>query len=123
MKTLLVLIACGFFLNGCVPVLVGAGVVTGYSLSNDSATGNVSSDYRNLWDITMEKVKSMEAEIIEAKESRGIIKARISDHAVAIKITTIDAQTQRLKVSARRYLLPKPQFAQKVFLKIIGELK
>ncbi|MDD5195377.1 MAG: DUF3568 family protein [Candidatus Omnitrophica bacterium] len=109
--------------GGCVPVLVGAGVVTGYSLSNDSATGNIRSSYRQLWDRCNKTLERMEGEIIEARESKGIIKARVSENAVTIKIDTINSETQRLKVSSRKYLMPKPQFAQKVFLKITEDLK
>ncbi|MDD5583707.1 MAG: DUF3568 family protein [Candidatus Omnitrophica bacterium] len=111
------------FTSGCIPLLVGAGVVTGYSLSSDSATGNVRSEYRRLWDKCTRALERMEGEIIEAKESKGIIKANVSENSVTIRIDTINSETQRLKVSARKYLMPKPQFAQKVFLKITEDLK
>jgi hypothetical protein len=64
----------------------------------------------------------MEAEIIVSNESKGVIKARISENDVTVSINTINSETQRLKVSARRFLLPKPQFAQKVFQKIVQDL-
>ncbi len=112
-------------LTGCAPVLIGAGVgaVAGYTLSNDSAVGNLRTEYRQLWDLCIEKLESLEAEIVEANESKGIIRAVISENKVTIKIDTITSQTQRLRVSARKYLLPKPHFAQKIFLKITEELR
>jgi len=109
-------------LTGCVPLLVGAGVVTGYALSSDSATGNVASEYRVLWDMCLDKLETMEAELVYSNESKGVIKARVSENAVIIKINTVSQSTQRLRVSARRTMMPKPQFAQKVFFKIVEDL-
>lgn len=121
-------IICIFFLalfsGGCVPVLVGAGVATGYMVSNDSAAGNVTASYRDVWDITLDVLNAQEAEVISAVESRGMIKALLADDVgVTVKITTVDPDTQRVKVSARKCYLPKPEFAQKVFFKIINELE
>lgn len=114
-----------FLSSGCVPVIIGAGagLVTGFVLSNDSALGNVQEEYRSVWDACIDEFEDMEAEILEANESKGVIKAVVLDNKVAVKIDTINSQSQRLKVSARKCLLPKPQFAQKVFLKITNSLK
>ena len=107
---------------GCIPVIIGAGVVTGYMLSGDAANGNVKSEYRVLWDICVDRLETMEAEILVANESKGVLKARMSDNNVTISINTINLDNQRLKVSARKFFLPKPQFAQKVFFKIVEDL-
>ncbi|MDD4954878.1 MAG: DUF3568 family protein [Candidatus Omnitrophica bacterium] len=109
-------------INGCVPILVGTGVVAGYTLSNDSAMGEVKCDYRTLWDVTTDKLQNLKAEIITSNESKGIIKAKVVDNDVTIKIDTISPSLQKLKISARKYLLPKPQFAQKIFVKIVQDL-
>ncbi|MCM8830886.1 MAG: DUF3568 domain-containing protein [Candidatus Omnitrophica bacterium] len=110
--------------SGCVPILVGtAGLATGYTLSNDAAIGNIKSDYHTLWKVCNEVLEDLDADINETKESAGLIKAVISEHAVKIKIDTILSDTQRLKISARKNLLPKPQFAQKIFLQIVERLK
>ncbi len=122
MRIIAFIIAGLLLITGCVPALVAAGVVTGYAISNDSAMGNVKSEYRVLWDLCMDVLESMEAEVLLVKESRGIIKAKVSDHSVVIKINSISSDNQRLKVSARRNFLPKPQMAQKIFFKIIEDL-
>lgn len=108
---------------GCVPVLIGAGVVTGYSLSNATASGNVKAEYRVLWDLCLDKLETMEAEILVSNESKGVIKATLSEHSIAVKIDSTNLDTQRLKVSARQLLMPKSQFAQKIFLKLISDLQ
>ncbi|MBU2102313.1 MAG: DUF3568 family protein [Candidatus Omnitrophota bacterium] len=122
-RLILILMVVPMLCSGCIPLLVGAGVVTGYSLSNDAAIGNLSVQYDRLWkrcELTLEK---MQATILEAKQSKGLIKARMSDNDVTIRIDTIDNANQRLRVSARRFMMPKPQFAQKVFFKITENLK
>ena len=123
MKKIIGLILGLLLIAGCVPVLIGAGVATGYSLGNATATGNVRVEYRILWDMCLDKLESMEAEILSSNESKGIIKARLSEHKITIKIDSISVDTQRLKVSARQLLMPKSQFAQKIFLKLISDLQ
>ena len=122
MKKVLIAILSLVLTTGCVPLMIGAGVAAGYTLSGDSAMGNIDSEYRVLWDLCLERLDTMEAEILLANESKGVIKARVSENDVTVSINTISLETQRLKVSARRFLLPKPQFAQKVFYKILQDL-
>jgi len=118
------IIVCSLFaVNACVPVLVGTGVVAGYTLSNDSAIGEVKCDYRTLWDVSMDKLQNLKPKILTSNESKGLIKATVSDNDVTIKIDTINSSMQKLKISARKYLLPKPQFAQKIFVKIVQDLE
>ena len=123
MKKIIGLILGLVLVVGCIPVLIGAGIVTGYSLSNATASGNVNVEYRVLWDICLDKLESMEAEILVSNESKGVIKANLSEHGIAVKISSISTDTQRLKVSARQLLMPKAQFAQKIFLKLISDLQ
>ena len=122
MKKVLVAVLGLVLTGGCVPLMVGAGVVAGYTLTGDSASGNIDIEYRVLWDLCIEKMEDMEAEVLVANESKGVIKARISENDVVVSINTISLETQRLKVSARRFFLPKPQHAQKVFHRIVKDL-
>ena len=123
MKTFIVLTCCTLILAGCVPLIIGtAGVVTGYALSSDSAMGSVKTTYRSLWDISLSELRKLEAEIVQSDESQGMIKARVSEYEVTVKIKSITPDSQRLKVAARRLLLPKPQFAQKIFFTIVEAL-
>ena len=123
MKKIIGLISGLLLITGCIPILIGAGVVTGYSLSSDNASGNINVEYRVLWDMCLDKLEAMEAEILFSNESKGVIKAKLSEHSVTIKISSISTDTQRLKVSARQLLMPKAQFAQKIFLKLISDLQ
>ena len=124
MKRIIGLSLSLLLITGCVPLLIGAGAgVAGYSLSNDAASGNIKAEYRILWDICMDKLETMEAEILSSIESKGIIKAKLSEHSVCIRIDSVNGGIQRLKVTARRYFMPKAQFAQKIFLKLVADLQ
>ncbi|UCC95402.1 MAG: hypothetical protein JSW40_01290 [Candidatus Omnitrophota bacterium] len=112
-----------FFASGCIPLIIGGGVLGGYMISNDSASGNVTSEYRALWDLCLEELKDMEAQIVEINESKGFIKTHISESELVVKINTVSPDTQWLKVSARKHLLPNPRLAQKIFFRIIEELE
>ena len=123
MKKIIGLILSLLLIVGCIPVLIGGALVTGYSLSNATASGNVKVEYRVLWDLCLDRLETMEAEILVSNESKGIIKAKLSEHKIALKISSISRDTQRLKISARQLLMPKAQFAQKIFLKIISDFR
>lgn len=120
---LIVPISLIVILCGCVPVLIGAGILTGYSLSNDSASGNLNVDYRDLWDTCMEKMEELGSQVSSSNESKGIIKGIMGDARIAMKINSVDATTQRLKVSARKHFLPHPKLAQDIFFKIVKEFE
>jgi hypothetical protein len=127
LKRITHLIIFALFLNtltACIPVLiVGTGAVAGYSLSSDSAIGEIKCDYRSLWDVSVDKLESMKAEISISNESKGLIKAKVQGYDVTVKIDELSPKMQKLKISARRHLLPKPQFAQKIFMKIAEDIR
>ncbi len=112
-------------LSGCLPILIGVGIagVTGYAIVGDSAKGNVEGEYRELWDASLKTLKEMKAGVYLADESKGRIKARVNGYNVALKINIINPGIQRLKVSAQKLLLPKPQFAQEIFQNIVQALQ
>jgi len=124
MKSLIFLVIIFSLLSsGCIPLLVGAGAVGGYAVSNDSARGNVGVSYNELWSECLVVLEDEAAQISESNESKGLIKAKIDSYDVTVKIDSIVPDLQKLKVSARRNLLPKPQFAQDIFFKIVKDLE
>lgn len=122
-KWLCLCLAFLFLCSGCVPVLIGAGLVGGYALGVDSATGRVSLEYRRLWDLCVATLREREAEILAINEARGHIKALVQEHSVVIRINSITPKAQRLRVSARRYMMPRPHFAQEIFFEIIDAIR
>jgi hypothetical protein len=125
MKEKIVYLSCIFVLlsTGCIPILIGAGAAGGYALSNDAAEGKVSVEYRVLWDLCLDTLEEKEAEILVINQARGYIKAVVSEHAVSVRINSIDKDYQKLKIAARRNYMPKPHFAQKIFFEVVDQLK
>lgn len=122
-KLFFLLVAFSFLFSGCVPVLIGAGVAGGYALGSDSATGRVSVDYPFLWDLCIEVLQEKDAEFLAMNQARGHMKALVFEHAVTIRLDSITPKTQRLRVAARRYFMPRPQFAQEIFFEILDRLR
>lgn len=122
-KVLCFLISCSLFFSGCVPALIGAGALGGYALSTDTASGRVSVSYRRLWDLCIDVLKENDAEFLVTNEARGHIKALVYEHSVTVRIDSITQNSQRLRVAARRYFLPRPQFAQEIFFEIVEHLR
>lgn len=116
-------LSCIILFTGCIPVLIGVGAAGGYALSNDAAAGKVSQQYQVVWNLCLDVLEEKEAEFLVMDQSRGYIKAVVAEHAVSVRINSISRDTQMLKVAARRYYLPKPQFAQKLFFEVIDQLE
>jgi|GEM_PF-1936907 len=57
-----------------------------------------------------------------ANKETGVINAGINNAAVTVDITRADGKT-RIKVSARKYFLPKPEIARGIIYRIKEELK
>lgn len=112
--------------SGCAaPLLVGVAAgagAAGYAVIGDSAKGNIDCEYRDLWDTTLKVLKDRKSGIYVTNESKGIVKAKVSGNSVAVKINTVSPGVQYLKVSAQKFLMPKPQFAQEIFQTIVNEL-
>ncbi len=109
---------------GCaVPLVMEKTAVTEIAIDSNSIRGNVKSEYRVLWDLCMSKLEGIEAEDTRINESKGVIKSKVSGITVKIEIDSTDFQTQRMKVSATKFFMPKPEFAQKLFFEIVNEFK
>ncbi|MFH1769001.1 MAG: hypothetical protein ABH858_07560 [Candidatus Omnitrophota bacterium] len=111
------------FISSCVPALIGTGLVTGYVMGSDSAMGTLKVAYHDLWSISMKELSDRKAEIISAVESKGVIKAKVNNITVTVKISTIAKNVQKLKITSRKCLLPKLYVAQDIFVNIVKELE
>ncbi len=110
--------------SGCaVPLLNERTAVTKIAIGNSSIRGELKTEYRALWDLCMNKLDAMDAKGIKINESKGIIKASVANTDLRIKIDSLKPQTQRLFISTMKYLMPKPEFAQKIFFEIADEFK
>ena len=109
---------------GCVAplLLVGAGAVGGYAVSRDTFEGTTSKSLDELWDASL-KIAGIMGSVDDNDRKRGEINAHINGAAVHITIIPINVATSRLRVKARKNLLPAVSIAQDFYTKVINQLE
>ncbi|MCD6540183.1 MAG: DUF3568 family protein [Candidatus Omnitrophica bacterium] len=111
-----------FSLIGCVPILIGTGVVTGYLATKDSVSGNIEASFDKLWEVSL-KVVAKRAEITDRDKDSGLIKAKKGKDQITVKIKELTEHSYNLKVTCRKALaLANLKLAQDIFTKIIRNL-
>lgn len=88
----------------------------------DSAQASFENGYDKVYKSAME-VMSSEGKIEEEGKNSGIIKGKINNTNVTVKIEKTSEKTVRITVSARKYLLARPQDARGFLYKISQKLK
>jgi hypothetical protein len=110
-------------LAGCVPLLIGGvGVLGGYAISKDTIAAETSKDIEDIWRSSKDVVSIMGI-IKSADEETKVIEASIYSSSVTIRIERMTEATNRLKVKARKLMMPNIGLAQKVFVKIMQKLE
>jgi hypothetical protein len=111
------------FLSGCVPLLIGAGIVTGYLATKDTVSGNLEVSYDKLWETALTAVAE-KAEIVEQDKQLGLIRAVVNKDEIVVKIKELTETSQNLRVTARKALaLANLNLAQEIFTKIVRNLE
>ncbi len=107
---------------GCAPLLVGAGALGGYAISQDSVRNQFDMSQERLYARSLEVAKQMG--FVTAEDARhGTIEVKIQDTNVKITVTQLTKKSVELKVKARNTLLmPEINIAQSVYNKIIEKL-
>lgn len=112
-------------LSGCAAVLAGSaiGVAGGYVASKDTIQGDTDKPYDSLWNAG-QAIAREHGTIKEDNYTRGTIKLVAADSSLVwIKLVRMTRATTRLKVSSRRFHLPKLELAQELYTKIMDEAK
>ena len=122
-KRFLIIVALvSVFFSGCAVFLIGAGVAGGYAISKDAMEFNSDRNFNSVWDSAVHVLDIMGT--IKSKDfQKGRIEADVDASHVIVRIESITNQSTRLRVSARRYLMPNLNLAQKVLNKIIQNTK
>ena len=111
-----------FCLSGCVPVLIGTGIVTGYLVTKDSVSGNLENSFENIWSTSLQVVND-KAEIIDQNRDAGLIKAKRGKDSITVKITELTEHSYNLRVKSRKALaIANLSLAQEVFTAIVRNL-
>ncbi len=112
-------------LTGCVAapiVLVGAGVVGGYAISRDTFEGNTNKSAEELWD-TANKILGIMGSIDLSDRKRDELSGHVNGATVWITVIPINSSTTKLRIKARKNLLPAIGIAQDVYAKILNQLE
>ena len=111
------------FASGCIPLLIGAGIVTGVMTTKDTVSGNFDVSRDKLWTTALEVVQE-KADITDQNEAAGLIKAKVNHDEIVVKIKELTESSQNLRVTARKALaLANLTLAQEVFSKIVRNLE
>ena len=111
--------------SGCAAaplVLVGVGAVGGYAASKDTFEGNTTRTQEELWDAS-NKVLAIMGTIDSNDQKRGEITALVNGAKVWLTIVPINLSTSKLRIRARKNLLPAIGIAQEIYTKIINQLE
>ena len=110
-----------FLLSGCAVFLLGAGVVGGIAVSDDSATLIKEASFNNVWKVTQAHLDEMGTINREEKLS-GTIEATINNSIVVVHITQLTAKSIKIEVSVRKRLMPNVDLAISIINEINNQL-
>lgn len=108
---------------GCVYLVIGSvGALGGYAISPDTIEGVVNNrDPQDMFDAAVDVISIMG--IIEEKnEVAGVIVAQVQKTHVTVTITEPVNGSVKLRVKARRGMMPKIKLAQDIYAKILARL-
>lgn len=119
-KFLFVVILCFLCAGaaGCIYFVAGGvGALGGYAISPDTVEGESESDYDTLWDSANE-VMGIMGTVNRKDYKMGTIDGTVSGARINIDMSQISSNEVRLRVKARKNMLPNIKIAQDVFVKI-----
>ncbi len=106
--------------SSCAALLIGGAV--GYEVSADSVKANVDSSYDKAYDASLETLRAIGGLSVDKKEE-GWVKSDVNQYNVAVHIEKLTEKTVRVTVSARKYALPKAQYARDILAKILKRVR
>jgi len=121
-KAVLTVFLCSS-LSGCWFLVVGgAGAVGGYAVTQDTFEG-ISAKGQEELVAASRKVLSIMGTIKEERPKDGIIEAMVYGNHVTVSVIQVNLTTSKLRVKARKDLLPSRAVAQEIYTKIINQLE
>ena len=106
------LLGVGFLPAGVAGVLIG----------KDSSQLNFNADFQRVFDVSLGVIKNM-GTLTQQDAASGVLKGKVDGCNTAIKIKQNQDGSTQVTVSARKYLLPKPEIAGGVLHEISGKLE
>jgi hypothetical protein len=111
-----------FAFSGCILLLAGGAATGGYALSKDSAEGILDYSYDRTWD-SMYQVFKQDGIIKLQDKTHGRLEALVGGIDMKVQVDRIGKDSTRLKIEARKNLLPKAKQAEDEFVKVMNRLK
>lgn len=121
--TLSLMVIIGF--TGCVAapiVLIGAGAVGGYAISRDTFEGNTNKTQEELWDAS-NKILSIMGSVESSDRKRDELSGHVNGATVWITVVPVNFSTTKLRIKARKNLLPAIGIAQDVYAKVLSQIE
>ena len=110
-------------LNGCVAMaLVGAGSAGAYAISKDSIEGEVKTGLPKVYNASADVVKS-KGMIKSEDKAHGKIEGVVGNGVtVKIELSKVSWRSTKIKVEARKNLLPNIEEAQEIYTAILKKV-
>lgn len=125
-KNFLSLLLAGLLLStsGCFYLVIGGvGALGGYAISPDTVEGTVGGDTaQDVWQAAVDVISIMG--IIEEKnEISGVLIAKVQGVYVTVTVAEPLADSVKLRVKARKGMMPKIKLAQDIYTKIVQKAR
>lgn len=98
------------------PVAVAATFV-----GKDYVRGDLEVAFDRLYDLGLEVLRRS-GKVIREEKAAGVIHAEVNGAQVVLKLVATSAKITRITISARRYMLPKPEIANGILYQITEKL-
>ena len=110
-------------LQGCaIPlILMGAGVVGGIAISEDTVQSEIEAGYKKVWAVTLDEIERM-GKVKMKDEQGGRVEAKVKGSEVVATIEPATDKVVRLKVKARKRLLPNVKLAHEIVGRVLKRL-
>ncbi len=106
--------------SGCFYLVIGGvGALGGYAISPDTVEGMVGGySTQDVWQAAVDTVSIMGL-IEEKNEIAGVVVAKVSGAHITVTVAEPVVDTVKLRVKARRGMMPKIKLAQDIYTKIV----
>ena len=117
-----VLLCSALLLQACALLLLGgAGVLGGMAISEYTVQSEIEANYKKVWAITLDEVERM-GKIKMKDEQGGRIEAKVKGSEVIATVEPATDKVVRLKVKARKRLLPNVKLAHEIVGRVLKRL-
>lgn len=116
------MLICCLLSSGCIFIIAGVGAFGGYAISRDTIQGESDKNFDSMWSSSL-KVLNILGNVDTEDRKKGVLEASIDSSKAKVIIEQLTPKTVRMRVSARKYMMPNITLAQKIYIKVIQNAK